>query len=242
MRYFRFVSIYESIIEEDVKKVLKNNKEKILNLSRERIHQEFFRILQSDNSGKIIEIIQEMEILEIIFHGKVDFEAYKRMINIDNDSFFEPNYLLRFFLLIPHDLDHIEALKNFNFSKKEKKILENLLLNENEIKSYQSAKEVRARIYKLGIENFRNLVRIYWALDKKISNTIQWRALLAISETWKKPEFPIKSRDILLLGVPEGPLIGEILKEIEDWWIEADFINDKASLFERMKAIVNAKS
>ena len=68
------------------------------------------------------------------------------------------------------------------------------------------------------------------------------RALLAISETWKKPEFPIKSRDILLLGVPEGPLIGEILKEIEDWWIEADFINDKASLFERMKAIVNAKS
>ena len=242
LRYFRFVSIYESIIEEDVKKVLKNNKEKILDLSRERIHQEFFRILQSDNSGKIIEIIQEMEILEIIFNGKVDFEAYKRMINIDNDSFFEPNYLLRFFLLIPRDFDSIEALKNFNFSKKEKKILENLLLNKNEIKSYQSAKEVRARIYKLGIENFRNLVRIYWALDKKISNTIQWRALLAISETWKKPEFPIKSRDILLLGVPEGPLIGEILKEIEDWWIEADFINDKASLFERMKAIVNAKS
>ena len=86
------------------------------------------------------------------------------------------------------------------------------------------------------------MVRIYWALDKKISNTIQWRALLAISETWEKPEFPIKSKDIFLLGVPEGPLIGEILQEIEDWWIEADFINDKASLFERMKAIVNAKS
>ena len=107
-----------------------------------------------------------MEILEIIFNGKVDFEAYKRMINIDNDSFFDPDYLLRFFLLIPRDFDSIEALKNFNFSKKEKKILENLLLNENEIKSYQSAKEVRARIYKLGIENFRNLVRIYWALDE----------------------------------------------------------------------------
>ena len=61
LRYFRFVSIYESIIEEDVKKVLKNNKEKILDLSKERIHQEFFRILQSDNSGKIIEIIQEIE-------------------------------------------------------------------------------------------------------------------------------------------------------------------------------------
>ena len=242
LRYFRFVSIYDSAVDEDVKKTLKNNKEKILGLSKERIRQEFFKILQSDNSGKIIEIMEKMEILDIIFNGQVNSEAYKRMINIDNELFFEPNYLLRFFLLIPNDHDFIEALKNFNFSKKEKKILENLLLKENEIKSYQSAKEVRVRVYELGIENFSNLVRIYWALDKKISNTIQWRALLAISESWQIPKFPIKPKDIMLLGVPEGPLVGEILKEIEEWWIEADFINDRASLFERMKAIVHAKN
>ena len=45
-----------------------------------------------------------------------------------------------------------------------------------------------------------------------------------------------------MFNLKEGRLLGLILKEIEDWWIEADFINDKASLFERMKAIVNAKS
>jgi len=242
LRYFRFVSIYDSVVDKDIKKILKNNKENILDLSKERIHQEFFKILRSDNSGKIIEIMQEMNILNTIFNGQVNSKAYKRMISIDNDSFFEPNYLLRFFLLIPFDHDSIKILRNFTFSKKEKMILENLLLRENEIKSYQSAKEVRARIYKLGIENFKNLVRIYWALDKKISNTIQWRALLAISESWEIPEFPIKSKDIMLLGVSEGPLVGEILKEIEDWWIEADFTRDQASLFERMKAIVHAKN
>ena len=111
----------------------------------------------------------------------------------------------------------------------------------NEIKSYQSVKEVRAILYNFGIDNFTSLTRLYWAKDKKISNISQWRALLAMGQSWKAPKFPISAKDILLLGVPEGPLVGEILSEVEDWWIESDFIDDKASLFERIKAIVGAK-
>ena len=111
----------------------------------------------------------------------------------------------------------------------------------NEIKSYQSVKEVRAILYNFGIDNFTKLTRLYWAKDKKISNISQWRALLAMGQSWKAPKFPISAKDILLLGVPEGPLVGEILNEVEDWWIESDFIDDKASLFERIKAIVGAK-
>ena len=93
----------------------------------------------------------------------------------------------------------------------------------------------------LGIDNFTRLTRLYWAKDKKISNISQWRALLAMGYSWKEPKFPIEAKDILLLGVPEGPLIGEILNEVENWWIDSDFIDDKASLFERIKAIVGAK-
>jgi len=85
------------------------------------------------------------------------------------------------------------------------------------------------------------LTRLYWAKDKKISNISQWRALLAMGHSWKAPKFPIEAKDILLLGVPEGPLVGEILNEVENWWIDSDFIEDKASLFERIKAIVGAK-
>ena len=121
-------------------------------------------------------------------------------------------------------------------------LLENDLINsKNEIKSYQSVKEVRAILYKLGIDNFVRLTRLYWAKDKKISNISQWRALLAMGHSWKAPKLPIEAKDILLLGVPEGPLVGEILNEVENWWIDSDFIEDKASLFERIKAIVGAK-
>ena len=33
---------------------------------------------------------------------------------------------------------------------------------------------------------------------------------------------------------------GRILGEVEDWWIDVDFIDDEFSLIERLKAIVQA--
>ncbi len=45
----------------------------------------------------------------------------------------------------------------------------------------------------------------------------------------------------MLSGVPEGPIVGEILDELEKWWIDSDFIDDKHSLIERMRSIVRAK-
>ena len=42
------------------------------------------------------------------------------------------------------------------------------------------------------------------------------------------------------MGISQGPMVGEILKEVEEWWAENDFIDDKFSLIERLKAIVQA--
>ena len=188
--------------------------------------------------------IYGMPILDVENSGTVLF--VKRSMasgyaGVDNELFFNEDTLLKFVTLIPKNIDKISNLKCFSFSNKEKKIIDLLINSKNEIKSYQSVKEVRAILYKLGIDNFVRLTRLYWAKDKKISNISQWRALLAMGHSWKAPKFPIEAKDILLLGVPEGPLVGEILNEVENWWIDSDFIEDKASLFERIKAIVGAK-
>ena len=39
------------------------------------------------------------------------------------------------------------------------------------------------------------------------------------------------------MGIAEGPLVGKILSELEEWWIDSDFIDDEYSIFERLKAI-----
>ena len=64
---------------------------------------------------------------------------------------------------------------------------------------------------------------------------------MAISESFELPFFPIKAQDLLTLGVPEGPLVSEILDEVESWWVDTDFTADKISLLERMKSIISSK-
>ena len=241
LRYYRFLAIYDSPAEQKTRLIIKKNAEKITKLSRERIHEEFFKILENDITGKIINLMHEDGILDILFSASVDIWTFNRMKDIDDELSFDKDIMLRFASLIPDKEDNIENLKNFSFSNKEKKLLKFLTDKNNKIKSYQSAKETRVFLYKNGIQNFNYITRLYWAKDKKISNISQWRALLAMGQSWKVPTFPVESRDLFLLGVPEGPLIGEILREVEDWWIDSDFINDKPSLFERIKAIVGAK-
>src|SRR3569623_1701793 len=54
------------------------------------------------------------------------------------------------------------------------------------------------------------------------ANGIQWRALLALADAWQRPKFPLTGESVKAAGVPEGPLIGRILGEVEDWWIDSD--------------------
>ena len=38
-------------------------------------------------------------------------------------------------------------------------------------------------------------------------------------------------------GVPRGPMVGQVLREIEDWWIDLDFIEDRMAAVERLKSV-----
>jgi poly(A) polymerase len=38
-------------------------------------------------------------------------------------------------------------------------------------------------------------------------------------------------------GVPMGPLVGEVMREVEAWWVDNDFPADKLAIIERLKAV-----
>ncbi|HQT54757.1 MAG TPA: CCA tRNA nucleotidyltransferase, partial [Phenylobacterium sp.] len=49
--------------------------------------------------------------------------------------------------------------------------------------------------------------------------------------------FPLTGEDVIQSGVPKGPMVGQVLREVEDWWIDHDFIDDKFSAIEKLKAV-----
>ena len=49
--------------------------------------------------------------------------------------------------------------------------------------------------------------------------------------------FPLSGDEVMAAGVPKGPMVGEVLRAVEDWWIDQDFIDDKLSIVERLKSV-----
>jgi poly(A) polymerase len=125
-------------------------------------------------------------------------------------------------------------------SNKDRVRVEDLVGANEKIVSYLSIREVRKLLYRLDAERFRGRAFLRWAEDAKASNAIQWRALLELASTWQRPIFPLTGRDVMQAGVPEGPLVGQVLNEVEAWWIDADFTDDEFSIAERLKAVVQA--
>jgi poly(A) polymerase len=110
------------------------------------------------------------------------------------------------------------------------------------IVSYMSIPEVCRTMYRQGQARVRDLVRLRWAEDKNQSHAIQWRALLAIVDSWVRPVFPLSGRDVMNAGVPEGPLVGRVMSEVEDWWVDSNFTDDPFSIAERLKAVAQGLS
>ena len=52
------------------------------------------------------------------------------------------------------------------------------------------------------------------------------------------PEFPLRGRDGLELGLSPGPDLGRILAMVEQWWANDDFRFDRAACLERLKALI----
>jgi poly(A) polymerase len=164
-----------------------------------------------------------------------------RLVRIDASSFFPVDPVLRLAAMLPQAAGGAEIVADrLKLSNESRKRLEDLAQPPERLVPYLSVREVHRLLYEFGQARFRDRVFLSWADDAKASNAISWRALLALADSWCCPQFPLTGRDVMTAGVPEGPQIGRILKEVESWWVDSDFTMDEFSLAERLKAIVQA--
>ena len=52
-------------------------------------------------------------------------------------------------------------------------------------------REVRRALYLMGRQLFKDRVSLGWADDRRGHNAFQWRAMLAMADSWEKPELPL---------------------------------------------------
>ena len=67
------------------------------------------------------------------------------------------------------------------------------------------------------------------------------RGLWSLPVQGSPPSFPLRGADVLALGVPPGPEVGAVLRELEDWWIDGDFAADAAALRTRLARTIRSR-
>ncbi len=215
----------------------------ISTLSGERIHAELLKLLAAPDPVPALRTMAATGILGEILPGALDFERLARLVEIEETHLFsDADPVLRLAALIAGGpAERRQALmRRLRFSNAETARLTAIDRSDVKIISYLSIREVRRALYRLTPAIFKDKAMLGWAADRKQSNAPQWRALLALADSWQRPDLPLTGHEVMAAGVPNGPDIGRVMAEVEEWWIDSDFTDDKFSVIERLKAVVQA--
>jgi poly(A) polymerase len=242
LRLFRFHAWYgKGEIDKPALQACAAEKAGLRQLSGERIAKEMLKLLAAEDPVPVLRSMAATGILSEVLPGELNIVRLERLVAIDGTNFFQPDAILRLAALLPDRAAAAhEITDRWKLSNADRDRLADIAGNTDKIVSYLSIKEVRKLLYKLGTARFKDRVSLKWAEDPKETNFVQWRALLAMADAWQRPKFPLDGGNVMAAGVPQGPLIGKILTEVEEWWIDSDFIDDEFSLAERLKAVVQA--
>jgi poly(A) polymerase len=207
-------------------------------LSGERVSKELLKLLGADDPRPAVRLMAASGVLGEVLPEARGTARLDRLVEIETCQLFTCDPLLRLAALLPDDADAVRtASARLRLSNTARDRLAAAVSGAPRLTSWMSPREVRRALYRLGPTAFRDRVQLAWAEAERTAVHPQWRMLYTYPDTWTPPAFPISGADIKAAGVSEGPMHGRIRREIEDWWIDMDFTDDKLAAIERLKAV-----
>ena len=206
--------------------------------SAERTSKELFKLLAADDPRPAVALMQGAGVLAAIL-PPTGLERFDALVGIERDKLYENDPELRLAALLSDNPDEVARLaERLRLSNAQRDRLLAIAAREPRIVAWLSPREARRAIYRLGMRAFHDRVKLAWAASMQPKLAGQWRKLLALGESWTPPEFPLAGEDAIAAGLSQGPLIGRALKEVEDWWVDEDFPEDRALALAQLDRVV----
>ena len=203
----------------------------------ERTQKEMLKLLAAEDPRAALKLMAETGVLAAILPFVKDLGRLDALIEIER-TMHENDPVLRLAALIPQDRATAElAAERLRLPNAQRDRLCAAMGREPRITSWMSPRQVRSAVYRLGHQPFFDRVKLAWASSSNPGAGAQWRALLTLAESWTRPQFPVGGEDAKAAGVPEGPMIGQVLREVEDWWIDEDFPADRRLALQQLEAV-----
>jgi poly(A) polymerase len=208
------------------------------NLSAERVSAELLKLLTAEDPRAAVRLMAQAGVLSVVLPEAQGLARFEALVAIETEMLFTEDAELRLAALLPDDPTVARAVaERLRLSNAQRDRLVAALTPEPRLVSWMSPKQARQIIYRIGATPFCDRVTLGWAATPRLATTTQWRALLPMAQGWARPKFPLTGDEVIAAGVPAGPMVGAVMREVEDWWVDSDFIDDKLSLVERLKSV-----
>ena len=221
LRYFRFCALYgRGEMDEGALSACHAASSEIKTLSKERITQEFFKILSVDNPVSVLDIMFENNILTELSKVGYDSEFLTHLCTFQN------NYSLgflsaRLLALVGLKAEGLTLFEEFllipKVFRRDIQAISQILL----LPDLSNDHAVKVAIYHHGRVPTAQSLMIELANDRVMNGYAP--AALDIIQNWDIPNFPISGEDLIKEGQKPGPALGAELQRREAEWIEKGF-------------------
>jgi poly(A) polymerase len=203
------------------------------------VRQEMLRVLAAPRGPELVRAMQDYGVLAYVLPAAPRPGLLASLATIEGALGLAGDAILRLAALaveLPEDADRLR--ERLRLSNEEHARLLRLALPTPEIGAVSHEAAARAYLYASGAAAYRDRLVVTWARSGEAADDPAWRHRYSLAERWQPPRFPLGGADVMALGVPPGPRVGELLRALEDWWIAGDFAADEPALRAKLQRMV----
>lgn len=242
LRYFRFYAWYgHQSADAPTLAILEEHAPRLNDLSRERLWKEFSKLLAAPDPSESIMLMLKHGIMPHVLAEADDLATMCSLISYERmrKKQTPPNALLRLAaLLTGKKISAEEVQKRFALSSADAQKLGNYLNNPLVFERQFAASNLSFCLYRYGFD----LTEDFLVLAQAQAAHFHWESARPVLEKWVPKFFPLSGADVMALGLPSGPRVGQILSAVEAWWMEENFVPDHAACLEKARMMIEDKS
>ena len=226
LRYLRFHLSYSNHNHEpETSKIIKKNIVGISNLSKERLLNELKKFFKSNSIIKLSKDKFSLELFEIIFPQLKNFRLFSNPNSFAKDKINESDFIFLLSILLIDGTDNTDYfLYKFNISKKDQKrlkLIDFFYKEKTNLKNF-TEKNFNKIFYFNGKQAVIDIINFKLFTSNKVE-----KKLIKLIEVYKDkviPTMPIGANTLMAkYNIPEGKILGNKLKMIEEAWVENGF-------------------
>jgi poly(A) polymerase len=214
LRFFRFFARYGAV-EPDAETLtaLRTAVPRLASLSVERVWHELSRILSAPDPLASVSLMDRLGVVAAVVPEGTDVSALSRLIArgapVDG--------LLRMAALLTGDVAAFAARLKLSLAERDRLL------------ALRAAPLARpddddATLRRLLADTPADLLMDRTWLAG--GDGAEWNSLRERLRSTPAPVFPLEGRDVVALGVPQGPRVGELLRAVRAWWLDGGYVAD----------------